>query len=442
MKIDQAVFKAYDIRGIYPTEINGELAYKIGQAFATFTKDKIVVGRDMRKSSKELFDNISAGINSMGYEVVDIGVCTTPMLNFAVASQSFKGGVMITASHNPSEYNGIKLIGEKAVQYTLDNGVDKIKDLVLTNVFSYAKNKGLITSENILPKYINWIISKVPGIKKFKIVADAGNGVGGISALPVLQKLDQEIVPMYFELDDSFPNHLADPMDPKNLEDLKKKVKDSKSDLGVGFDGDADRAGLVDENGQIVKPDFLLSAIAECELKNHPNQKIYYDLRFSRSVPETIKKAGGIPIRTKVGNPNFKRPLILEGGIMGVEFSCHFMYRENFGIDDGLFALLKVLYWLSKNNCSLSEFISKYQKNHFLFSTNFQVSNVETAIFKLKEHFNDGKFDYLDGITIEYPDWWFVARPSNTEPVLRLNIEASSKDLLEQKKNELINLLK
>jgi len=439
MKIDPTIFKTYDIRGVYPDEINEEAAYKIGQAFATYIAGDVVVGRDMRNSSDSLFAKLADGVNSVGYKVYDLGLCTTPMLNFAVADKGFSGGMMITASHNPPEFNGIKLIGEKAIQFMKDGGILEIKELVLADNFNLVDSKKKIEKYNILPDYINHLLKFFSKIKIGKIIIDCGNGVGAVSAKPVFEKLGIDIIWLYPEPDGDYPNHPANPAEEKNLADIIAKVKLSNADLGIAFDGDADRAFFIDENGDAVNVGFLLAAIATEELKKHSGERVYYDLRFSKGVEKAITAAGGIPVKTRVGNPFYKKELINNGGLIGAEMSGHFMYQENYCLDDGLFSALKVLYWLNKTGKKLSEFINKYQRGYFLSGEiNLTVENPKVVIEKLKEKYFDGKINKIDGVTIEYPDWWFNLRSSNTEPVVRLNIEAGNENMLDDKKQELL----
>jgi len=440
--IDKKVFRSYDIRGTYPDTVNAELAYESGKAFSKFIGAEIVVGRDMRPSSDELFENFTKGITDMGNDVTDIGMCTTPMLNFAVAHKKYKGGAIVTASHNPAEYNGIKLIGEKAVQFNEDEGIKEVKEMVMSGELQPVEQKGRINKYDILSEYIDWVINKVEPLKKMKIVVDCGNGVGGISAHPVFEKLGLEVVELYFDPDGTFPNHEANPAKEENLEDCQKKVIETNADLGVVFDGDGDRAVLIDERGQAHNPGFMLAALADHELKDHPGEKVYYDLRFSKSVAEVIRKAGGVPVKTKVGNPYYKEKLILQGGLMGAEYSGHFMYQENYSLDDGLFSTLKVIYWLGKVGKTLSQFLAPYEQGYFVSGEiNIETEDSERIIAGLKREYHDGKQDEMDGITVEYPDWWFNLRASNTEPIVRLNIEASNQRLLDVKKEELKNFI-
>ena len=442
-KINEKIFKSYDIRGIYPDQINGEAAFKIGQAFAEYIGSDIVVGRDMRMSSDEIFENFARGVNSLGYNVADLGLCTTPMLNFAVADQGFKGGAMITASHNPAQYNGIKLIGGNAVMLSKDKGIGEIKELVLKDEFKVADSPGKIEKLDILDKYVDWMLVKVGPLKKIKVVVDCGNGMAGISAKPAFEKLGLDVTELYYEPDGTFPNHPANPAEPDNLKDIEESVRQENADLGIVFDGDGDRAFFIDELGKTHAVGFLLAAIADHELKDHPGEKVYYDLRFSKKVVEAIKNAGGEPVRMRVGNPFYKEKLINQGGLMATEDSGHFMYAENYGLDDGLFAALKVLQWLTKTGKTFSAFIAPYEEGCYISGeTNVETEEAAEIIADLKEKYKDGKLNELDGVTIEYPDWWFNLRASNTEPLVRLNIEANNPKLLDEKKAELLKIIK
>jgi len=443
LQINPKIFRAYDVRGVCPKEIDEEVAFEIGKAFGSYVGAEMVVGRDARISSKEIFEAFARGVNWVGQDVVNLGVCTTPMLNFAVAHKKFKSGAIITASHNPPEYNGVKLIGEKAVQLSSSGGMAEVKALALGHQAREAQKKGTVRDLDILPEYIDWLSGKIGRFTPIKIVADAGNGIAGLSAAPVFKKFGLEVEELYFEPDGRFPNHQPNPAEEKNLQDVIKRVVESKADLGIVFDGDGDRAFFIDERGKTVQVTFLLAAIACEELRAHPGGKVYYDLRFSKKIVETIRRAGGVPVRTKVGNPFYKERLILQGGLMAAEYSGHFMYKEHYGLDDGLFSVLKVLYWLSKCGKSMSEFVAPYKKNVFISGEiNLEVENPAAALQALEQKYSDGKIDRLDGLTVEYPQWWFNLRPSNTEPVVRLNIEAEDAQLLKEKTGEIIKIIK
>ncbi|HLC38607.1 MAG TPA: phosphomannomutase/phosphoglucomutase [Patescibacteria group bacterium] len=445
-KINPEIFKAYDIRGTYPDQVNEETAYAIGFALGQKNKKEIVVGRDMRASSEPLFQSLAQGVTKAGGSVIFLGAVTTPMLNFAVAKKNYRLGVMITASHNPGHYNGFKIIGPRAVQFSNLSGLAEIKNQVqiIQNQadFSASPNiKAQITNFDILPEYLEHLEKIIGTIKPLKIVADAGNGMAKISAEPLFEKLSLKVIKLYFEPDANFPHHDPNPVVEENLTDLKAKVLENKADLGVAFDGDADRAILIDEKGQVVPAALLLCAIATQELKNKHGQKVYYDLRFSKAVPKMIKKAGGEPVRMRIGNPFYKEKIILEGGLMGAEYSGHFMYSENFGLDDGLFSIVKIIYWLSETGKSLSEFVAPFVSPYFQTGEiNLEVAEAGEIMNKLEKKYTDlgAKIDKLDGLTCDMGDWWFNLRASNTEPVVRLNIEAGSEKILNEKKTELI----
>jgi len=442
LQINPKIFRAYDVRGVYSRDIDERAAFEIGKAFGSYIGAEIVVGRDGRVSSEGLFKSFAQGVNWVGGNVVNLGVCTTPMLNFAVAHKGFKGGAIVTGSHNPPEYNGIKLIGEKAVQFSSSGSMMKIRDLVLSGQAQEAQKKGTVKDFDILPEYTKWLIEKIGPLKPFKIIADAGNGIAGLSATPVFKAFGLKVEELYFEPDGRFPNHQPNPAEEKNLQDTVKRVLGSKADLGIVFDGDGDRAFFIDELGKPVHVTFLLAAIACEELKSHPGERVYYDLRFSKKIVEAIRRAGGVPVKTKVGNPFYKEQLILQGGLMAAEYSGHFMYKQHYGLDDGLFSALKVLYWLSRTGKSMSGFVAPYQKGVYISGeVNVEVEDPPAVVKKLEEKYRDGKIDRLDGVTVEYPRWWFNLRPSNTEPVVRLNIEADSEQLLGEKTQEIKKII-
>ncbi|RLG14820.1 MAG: phosphomannomutase/phosphoglucomutase [Candidatus Nanohalarchaeota archaeon] len=436
------VFKAYDIRGVYPNDLNEKIAYNIGRAIVESTGVKtIIIGKDMRKSGKGLFDAIVNGITIQGADVVDIGMCTTPMIGFSVCKYNFDFGIMITASHNPKEYNGFKLIGKKGIQLSSDNGIGKIEKIAGKNKFIPAERKGKITTKNILDDYVSHIMNFAEGIRKMKVVVDYGNGVGAISAKPVFEKLPLEIIPLFENPDDEFPNHPANPHDIKNFDALIYKIKKTCADIGIFFDGDADRANIVDENGTIVFPDIMLCVLAKEQLKKYPKEKVYYDLRSTKVLKKVIEKAGGLPILTRVGNPFYKEKLINEGGCLGGELSGHVMYRQNYCIDDGLFSSLQFLKEVSKSGRKVSELVAEYKTTFKTPEINLKVKDADETMKKIEEAFSDGKISYLDGMTVEYSNYWFNIRKSNTEPLIRLNIEADTKEIMEKTKEKLLEII-
>lgn len=441
-KINQEIFHTYDIRGIYPDEINDEAAFKIARAFATYLKaDTIPVAYDMRDSSRPLAQKVFAGLVASGVKAIDLGMMPTPVLNFVVAEKKFKGGLMITASHNPKEFNGIKLIGEKAVQFSQEKGIEKVKTIALNE--NFIKGKGTIKKENPLPLYLEKIKKFTRGIKNLKVVADFGNGLGAISALPLYKELPIEVISLYPKPDGAYPNHPANPAEEKNLADLKKEILKKKANLGFAFDGDADRAFFIDKKGETAEAGHLMAALTPYELKKRPKAKIYFDLRFSKIVPEVISKFGGKPVVSRVGNPFYKEKLILEGGAFAAEMAGHFMFADFYGIDDGLFATLKVMKLICDENKPLSAILEPFQKGYFQSGEiNIKTEKADKIINTLKKEYSKAKINYLDGITIETPMFWFNLRPSNTEPLIRLNAEAKDKKILNQEVKKIITIIK
>jgi len=439
--INPNIFKAYDIRGIYPEEINEEAAYKIGHAFVKFLNaKKIAVGIDARKSSPSLFKEFVRGITDEGCDVINIGMCTTPMLGFAVAYLDLDGGVMISASHNPPEYNAFKLLSKNSLQLYDDFGIKEVKKLAELS-FENGSSKGKIIKKDILPDYVNHLLKFAKDIKNLKTVCDYGNGVGAVSAKEFLDNLPISTTHLFPEPDGSFPNHLANPHELENLKTLQEKVLEEKADLGIFFDGDADRSILVDEKGEIVPPDLELAILAKEELKNHKGEKVYFDLRFSKIVDEVIKETGGKSVMMRVGNPFYKEKLQKEGGVLAGEFSGHIMFKDNYCLDDGLFAAVKIMGIMSRTKKPLSELIKPFKKYYQTEEINLKVKNPDETLRKVKEEFKDGESINLDGVYIKYSDWWFNLRKSNTEPLVRLRIEADSPELLEEKKREVLNII-
>ena len=439
--INEKVFKAYDIRGIYPNEINEDLAYNIGRSFVTFLKEekpKIVLGRDGRKSSPSILQSLKKGVIDSGGVVVDIGISNTPLLNFVVAKFKYSGGMMVTASHNPPEFNGIKIIKKNGLQ-VYGQEIQKIKEIILEKDFK--KGEGCFEEKNYILEYENHILSFSNDYSNLRVVIDCGNGVGSVTARPVFSKLNSETLFLYDKIDGSFPNHLPDPHDEKSSQKIKEEIKERKANIGAIFDGDGDRCILLDENGEIVSTDHLLCLLASEELTEALKEEIYYDLRFSMVTSEVIKEKGGIPIMMRVGNPFYKEKIIKEGGLLGAELSGHIMFRENFGIDDGLFALIKTLNILSKRKKKLSELLLPFKKYFQTEEINLKVNDKKIVLEKVKNSFQDGEELFIDGVYIKYNDWWFNLRESNTEDLVRLRIEAKTKEILEEKKEKIISII-
>jgi phosphomannomutase len=445
IKIDESIFKAYDIRGIYPNQLDEDLAYKIGRALAEYLKPKkVAVGRDMRLSSPSLLEKLISGITDGGADVVDIGLVSTDCLYFAVGKYGYDAGVMITASHNPPEYNGFKMCKKDAVPLSGESGLDQIKKLVLEDKFSSSPKPGNTKKVDLDNAYVEHILSFVnqKKIKPFKIVIDAGNGMAGKIIPQLFSPLPCRVIPMFFELDGSFPHHLASPIEPQNIAPLRERVLKEKADLGAAFDGDADRMFLVDEYAHPLGGDMVTALVAKNLLKKEKGATILYNLICSKSVPQVVEKEGGKAIRTRVGHALIKPLMKQYNAVFGGEHSGHFYFRNNWFADSGLIALLVCLELISEENQPLSTLVSSIDPYFRSGEINSRVEDIPGKLKQIEEHYSQGKIDHLDGLTIDFGDWWFNIRPSNTEPLLRLNVEANSPDILVQKKNEVLKLIR
>jgi phosphomannomutase len=442
MKVNPAIFRSYDIRGIYPKDLNQEAVFKIGQAFVQYTKAKeVVIGQDMRLSSSALFKSLVKGVTSQGADVYDIGLVPTECLYFSPGYYQQEAGIMITASHNPKDYNGLKLVRKEKGKVKVVPGKDLLK--IVKKDFSEAKKPGQVKKLDIWSDYIDHIFSfvDIKKMKMFKIVVDAGNGMAG-KAIPLIKdKLPIEIIPLNFKLDGNFPAHPSNPLEPGSADQISKEVKKQKADFGFIFDGDADRIYLIDELGNFIRADITLLILAKHFLEKNPGKGIAYNLICSKALPEFIKKWKGKPIRTPVGFINIQKALRESDGIMGGELSGHYSFRDNYYLDSGFIAFLVLLEAISKSNKKVSEITKKLAPYVKGAEINFEVKDKEKMIDMIKERYSDGKQDYLDGLTVEYKDWWFNLRPSNTEPLLRLTIEADTQKLLNQKQKELSSLI-
>ncbi len=446
-----SVFKAYDIRGIYPEELDESKAYLIGKAFVELLKKdglnvkSVVVSRDDRKSSGSLSDALAKGIISQGVEVKYIGLSTTPMNYFAINKLKADGGIQVTASHNPPQYNGFKLSRKEARPISKDTGIDFIEQLTLKWL---KDNKVTIDSDDltlrpiyIKDQYFNWLLSfaNTQG-RKLKVVVDAANGMG-VLYRDLFESLDIDFIPLFFELDCSFPNHEPNPLKEENLKWLQQKVLEENADLGVAFDGDADRAAFVDEKGEIVRNDITTALLAAYLLENNKGRVVVYDLRSSRVVPEYIKKMGGIPIKERVGHSFIKKTMREKKAIMGGELAGHYYFADSFYADSAILAVIHMLNLLKSKNANLSEIASPLKKYYKTPEINFKIDNKDQVISELAKTFKDGQISFLDGITVEYEDWWFNVRPSNTEPLVRLVAEGKEEKFLKKKLEKLFDVL-
>lgn len=444
MKINPSlIFRAYDIRGIYPEELNKEIAYKIGQSFVAHLKVKnVVIGRDGRLSSPILFKALVDGIISQGVDVFDIGEVPTECLYFTVSHYNYDAGIMITASHNPKEYNGFKMIKRKNKRIDIIRG-EEMEKIIEKNNVSKFKKKGIIKKIDIWQNFLNHIFSfaNVNKIKPFKVVMDASNGMAGKVIPQIAPKLPIEIISLNLNQDGNFPNHSPNPLLKGTVDQISREIIEKKADFGFIFDGDADRIFLVDELGNLIKGDVVLLLLAKYFLKKYPGKAVAFNLVCSKAVPEFVKKWGGKPIRTPVGFVYVREGLLKNDGIVSGEVSGHFSFRDNYYLDSGFISFLVLLEIISDLDKKVSEIVAELSPYAKLPEFNFEVKDKEMMLNKIKERFSDGKQDYLDGITIEYDNWWFNVRPSNTEPLLRLTIEAKTKELLEEKFLEIKSFL-
>ncbi|HKZ22243.1 MAG TPA: phosphomannomutase/phosphoglucomutase [candidate division Zixibacteria bacterium] len=440
-KVDPAIFKAYDIRGIYPTQLNEETAYLVGKALVEYLKPtNIAVGRDMRLSSPALFKSLTRGILEVGADVIDIGLCSTDELYFAVGKFGFDAGVMITASHNPKEYNGFKICQKEAIPLSGDSGLNEIQEIILSGKFSTPAKKGSLIKKDVTDDYIRHILSfvDVKKIKPFKIVVDAGNGMAGLLVPKLFEKLPGQLIPMFFELDGTFPNHPASPIEPENLKFLQEKVIQEKAFLGAAFDGDADRIFFVDEKANMLGGDIVTALVAKSLLKKEKGATILYNIICSRTVPRVIRESGGKAVKTRVGHALIKPLMKQYNAIFGGEHSGHFYYRDNFYADSALITLVVFLELLSEENKKVSDLVKEIDRYFRSGEINSKVEDIPKKLKEIEKVYASGKIDHLDGLTVEFDNWWFNVRPSNTEPLLRLNVEAESPELLQQKTQELL----
>ena len=444
------IFKAYDIRGLVDVEIDVDFAFATGVAFARFLQIErepgtIVIGEDMRPSSPLLADAFSAGATSLGMDVIRIGLASTDMLYFASGKLGLPGA-MFTASHNPAEYNGIKLCLSSARPIGKESGLVTIENFVREGSPIALRNVGVEKQRNMLEEYVDHLLTlvNIKNIRPLKIIVDAGNGMAGHTAPAIFARLNCEVIPMYFELDGTFPNHEANPLDETTLTDLKKAMIDQKADLGLAFDGDADRCFLVDERGVAVNPSALTSLIAQRELKNRPGSSIIYNLISSRAVQEVIDENGGVGLRSRVGHSYIKKMMAESGAIFGGEHSGHFYFKEFWRADSGALAALHAIAALGESDTTMSALLAPYNRYVISGEINSKVADTKAATERVEKTYVSDQvtIDHLDGLTVNGDTWWFNLRPSNTEPLLRLNVEASTQAQMETVRDAVLSLIR
>ncbi len=443
------IFKAYDVRGIYPSQIDESMARRIGRAFpAVLDADdvahggtRVVVSRDMRPSSEPLAAALAEGLVAAGLDVVDIGLASTPMNYFAIGHLRAAGGVQVTASHNPAEYNGLKFSKHEARPVSGDHGIPLLERVVEAGAFPAASRVGTVERAEVAEAYRRHVLSfleRPADARPLRVVVDAANGMAVVDRA-IWDALGIELVPLYFELDGSFPNHEANPLKLENLRDLQAAVLETGADLGVSCDGDFDRAAFVDERGQPIGSDLATALIAGELLAHDPGKHVLYDLRSSRAVAEYIRERGGIPVRERVGHSFMKATLRAKRGLFGGELAGHYYFRDNYHADCAIAAVVEILNLLWHSGRKMSELVAPLTRYAKSPETNFEVEDKSGKMKELEAAYAGGRIDWLDGITVEYDDWWFNVRPSNTEPLLRLVCEARTPELLATRMAELVD---
>jgi phosphomannomutase len=441
-----ATFKAYDVRGTVPDQVDEDLARRVGNAFVVVTEaDGVVVGHDMRPSSPGMARAFAEGAAAAGADVTLIGLASTDQLYFASGHFALPGA-MFTASHNPARYNGIKLCRAYAAPVGMETGLATIRDRVASGEQATADSPGTISERDVLDDYAAYLLELAPVTgRRLDVVVDAGNGMAGLTAPAVLGKLDAEVVELYFELDGTFPNHEANPIEPANLVDLQAKVIETGADVGLAFDGDADRCFLVDERGELVSPSALTALIAARELAKDPGATVIHNLITSRAVPEIVAELGGTPVRTRVGHSFIKARMAETGACFGGEHSGHFYFRDFWRADSGMLAALHALAALAESDRPLSEVLAPYVRHVASGEINSEVADQQAVLDELERTWGttDGvEVDHLDGLTITHPDWWFNVRASNTEPLLRLNAEGADAATMARVRDDVLAVIR
>ena len=438
------IFKAYDVRGVVPDELDASIARRIGAAFAVWTNlPAILLGRDSRISSPELAAAITEGATSVGVNVVDLGLASTDLVYFASGSLDLPA-VMLTASHNPKNYNGLKFCMPGARPVGEDSGLREIRAIVERGDIPPAATKGTVSQRDLLAPYTEHVLSfvDVAAMRPMTVAVDTANGMGGLVVPAVMARLPVTLHHLYAELDGTFPNHPADPLDPENQKDLKAAVLEHHADVGLAFDGDADRVFLVDEKAEDVSGSLLTALVARAMLRQEPGAKVVHNLICSWIVPESIRAEGGVPIRTRVGHSFIKQVMAETGAIFGGEHSGHYYFRKNYRADSGLIAAVVAMGELSSAGEPLSHVLAPFRKYFDSGEINSRVDDPKAKVEHIATTLMDGRQDRLDGLTVEYPDWWFNVRPSNTEPLLRLNVEATTAELLARKTAMMLDLIR
>ena len=444
--INASVFKAYDIRGLYPSEVNEDAAFQIGRGFVAYLKAKrIAVSRDMRVSSPAVASAFIEGARQQGADVVDYGMLATDMMYFAVARDKHDGGAQITASHNPKQYNGIKMVRREAFPLSGEEGLGDIRDMIVNGRLPAPAGKpGALSTMDVLKDYVEHVLSFIDPtiVKPFNVVLDAGSGMAGLVAPKLFERLPCRTTRLCFDIDGTFPNHEANPLIEENRRDITERVVRDKADIGIAWDGDADRCFFIDGTGDFIAGDFVTALLAEAFLRKNPGAKIVYDVRASYAVKDIVAKYGGTALMNRVGHAFFKKRMREEGAIFGGEVTGHYYFRDNFYADNGFIPALLMLELMSHKGQTLQELVAPLREKYFISGEiNTKMPDMRVVAEKidaLDARYSDARRYTMDGVSVEYPDWHFNVRASNTEPLLRLNLEARSQELMERKRDEVV----
>lgn len=439
------IFKAYDIRGVYPDDINEDDAYNIGRAVVEYLEPtRIGIGRDIRPSSPSLFESFARGVIDSGCDVIDLGVITTPMVYFAAGRLDIDAAISLTASHNPPQYNGLKIALRGALPVGEDSGLREIRDLAIRGEWKNVEQKGTMTTQDIRPAYYGYFTSFAEFKEKhFTVVIDTANSMG-VFELPMYEQFPENLslVNLYNDLDHPFECHEANPLKTETLDELCAKVKETHADLGIAYDGDADRVGFTDETGTVIPMDLITGLVAKIILEKRPGSTILYDLRSSRAVKEVIEENGGTAIECRVGHAFIKKQMRADGAIFAGELSGHYYFEENSFAEASTLVAILLLNLMTETGKTISELVSDLKRYSHSAEINTEVMDKDAILAKLKEKYSDGRIGELDGLKVDYNDWWFNVRPSNTEPLLRLNLEATTPELMKEKQAELLDIIR
>jgi phosphomannomutase len=447
MQINPGIFKAYDIRGTYPDQLNEEAGYAIGRAFATFLKvDTVIVGRDMRLSGPAMFDAVTRGLMDQGADVINIGMVSTDQYYYACATLN-QAGMMVTASHNPAQYSGFKMVKKMPYLLSGDEGIQDLRRIIENDAFASPTRQGKMTEMDLSEEFVNYVsgLIDVNSLAPLKVIADTGNGMVGPILKRVYERLPSvTLTGMYLEPDGSLPNHGLDPLQPENRAELQTRVPAEGADVGFAFDGDGDRFFTIDDRGDFVSGDFLTALLGQYFLEKHPGAKILYDVRASWAVPDLISAAGGTPLMERVGHAFIKARMAKEGAVFAGEVTGHYYFKDFFFADSGIVPSLVILEMLSKKKAKLSDLLKPLEAQYYISGEiNSRIAGeVKAKLTELAATFSDGKIEQFDGLSVTYTDWHFNVRSSNTEPLLRLNLEAKSKAMMEEKRDQILEIIR